>query len=76
MKLGIFLLIFGLFLAAIGVFAWQYAESSMWEAIIGEFFGYHEQYQQTLGVRAAGLGLTVFGGGLALGGMVRMIVKK
>jgi hypothetical protein len=76
MKLGIFLLIFGLALAAVGVFAWQYAQSSMWEAILGELFGYHEQYEQALLVRAAGLGLTVFGGGLALGGIVRMIVKR
>jgi hypothetical protein len=76
MKLGIFLLIFGLLLAAVGVFAWQYAESSMWEAIIGHLFGYHEQYEHAVLGKAAGLALTVFGGGLALGGIVRMIVKR
>jgi hypothetical protein len=76
MKLGIFLLVFGLLLAAAGVFAWQYAESSMWEAILGEFFGYHAEYSQALLVRAGGIGLTVLGGGLALGGIVRMIVKR
>lgn len=76
MKLGIFLLLFGLILAAIGVFTWQYAESSMWEAILGEFFGYHEQYEQALIARAGGMALTVLGGGLALGGLVRMIVKR
>lgn len=76
MKLGIFLLLFGLILAAIGVFTWQFAQSSMWEAILGEFFGYHEQYEQALIARAGGMALTVLGGGLALGGLVRMIVKR
>jgi hypothetical protein len=75
-KLGIFLLIFGLVLAAVGVFAWQYAQSSMWEAILGEFFGCHEQYEQALMARAGSIGLTVLGGGLAVGGIVRMIVKR
>jgi hypothetical protein len=76
MKLGIFLLIFGLLLAAIGVFAWQYTQPSMWEAILGDLFGYHEQSQWILIIRAAGLALTVFGGGLALGGIVRMILRR
>ncbi|MCD6599543.1 MAG: hypothetical protein J7L19_03115 [Dehalococcoidia bacterium] len=76
MKLGIFLLVFGLFLAALGVFAWQFAQSSMWETVLGEFFGYHEEYEQALMLRAGGLALTVFGGGIALGGLVRMIVKR
>jgi len=76
MKLGLFMLIIGLLFAALGVFAWQFAQSSMWEATLGEFFGYHEQYQQSLMLRAGGLALTVLGGGIALGGLVRMIVKR
>lgn len=76
MKLGIFLVIFGLILAGIGVAAWQYAQSAMWEAQLGEIFGYHEQYEQALLIRAIGLGVTVVGGGLFIGGIVRMIVKR
>jgi hypothetical protein len=75
-KLALFFLVFGLLVATIGVFLWQYAQSSMWEAILGEFFGYHQQYEQALLVRAGGIGLTVLGGGLAVGGIVRMIVKR
>jgi len=48
----------------------------MWEAILGEFFGYHAEYEKALLVRAGGIGLTVLGGGLALGGIVRMIIKR
>ena len=76
MKLGIFLLIFGLILAGVGVAAWQWAESAMWEAEFGEVFGYHQQYQEVLLTRAGGLGVAIFGGGLAIGGIVRMIVKR
>ena len=76
MKLGIFLLIFGLILAGVGVAAWQYAESAMWEAEIGEIFGYHQQYEKALLIRSGGLGIAVFGGGLAIGGIVRMIVTR
>jgi predicted negative regulator of RcsB-dependent stress response len=64
-KLGIFFLMFGLLLAAIGVFAWQYAQSNLWEAALGEFFGYHQQYEQALMVRAGGMASTIVGGGLA-----------
>jgi len=76
MKLGIFLLVFGLLIAAVGVFAWQYAQPSMWGATLGELFGFHEDYEEVVLIRAGGIGLTVFGGGLALGGIVRMIVKR
>ena len=58
------------------VFAWQYAQSHLSEAILDEFFGYHQQYEQTLMVRAGGMGLTIVGGGLALGGIVRMVVRR
>jgi len=76
MKLGIFFLVFGLLIAAVGVFAWQCAAPSIWEATLGELFGFHEEYEGALMLRAGGMALTVFGGGLALGGIVRMIVKR
>jgi len=72
MKLGIFLLVFGLLIAAVGVSAWQYVEPAMLEAIIGEY----SDADLLVLIRAGGIGLTVFGGGLALGGIVRMIVKR
>lgn len=35
-----------------------------------------QAYEQGTMVEAGGLGLTVLGGGLAIGGIVRMIVKR
>ncbi len=71
MKLGIFLLIFGLLIAAVGVAAFMYADpnTSFW-------IGGRLDVEQARLVDAVGMGITVLGGGLAIGGIVRMIVKK
>lgn len=77
MKLGVFLLVFGLLLAGIGIAAWQYAQSAVGGAYREGIFGSPpELYTWPLLFGAGGLGLTIFGGGLAVGGIVRMIVKR
>lgn len=75
MKLGIFLLIFGLVLAAAGVAAWQYG-LDLQSTFLGIPRHGQQAYEQGTMVEAGGLGLTVLGGGLAIGGIVRMIVKR
>lgn len=67
MKLGLFLLVFGLLLAAIGLGLWQYGSAGQvaWDIV-----------HSAGGTAAIGLGIAVFGGGLAIGGIVRMIVKR
>lgn len=66
MKLGIYLLIFGLLIAGAGAYAWQYYSPS--------FLGYRPQEaQQFLAMGIAGM---VVVGGLALGGIIRMVVKR
>jgi|GEM_PF-3173719 hypothetical protein len=74
MKLGIFLLVFGLILAGIGVAAWQYG-LDLSTTILGIPRNANE-YEIGTWCKAGGLGLTVLGGGLAIGGIVRMIVKR
>ncbi len=71
MKLGIFLLVFGLIIAGAGAAAWMYADpdTSLW---IGGILNVEEARM----VDAGGIGAVVIGGGLAIGGIVRMIVKK
>ena len=66
MKLGIFLLILGLLIAAGGEYVWQYYSPT--------FLGYRMQEAQQY--ISAGLGGMVVGGGMAIGGIVRMIVKR
>jgi len=66
MKTGIFLLIVGLLIAAGGVYVWQYYSPT--------FLGYRTQEAQQY--VSAGLGGMVVGGGLAIGGIIRMIVKR
>jgi hypothetical protein len=66
MKLGIFMLLFGLIIAAVGAGLWFFSEPT--------FLGYRSyEAQQNV---AFGLGGVVFGGGLAIGGLVRMIAKR
>lgn len=62
MKLGIFLLVFGVVLAAAGVAFWQYMLLHLGSASPIEI--------------AVGIGVTVLGGGLVLGGIVRMVLKR
>jgi len=66
MKTGIFLLIFGLLIAAGGAYAWQYYNPT--------FLGYRTQEAQQF--FSVGIGGMILGGGLAIGGIVRMIVKR
>ena len=71
MKLGIFMLVVGLILAGIGVATFIYADPNMsfWGATI---FNVEEAQM----VNALGIGATVVGGGLAVGGIIRMILKR
>jgi hypothetical protein len=70
-KLGIFMLIFGLILAGAGVAAFTYADPN-----VSLFIGGRLGVEQARIADAAGIGVTVLGGGLAIGGIVRMIVKR
>ena len=71
MKLGIFMLVVCLILAGIGVTSFMYADPNMsfWGATV---FDVEESWV----INAAGVGITVLGGGLAIGGIIRMIVKR
>lgn len=66
MKLGIFLLIIGLLIAGAGAFTWQYYNPN--------FLGYRTQEAQQF--FSLGIGSLILGSGLAIGGIVRMIVKR
>lgn len=69
MKLGIFLLILGLLLAGAGIAAWTYADPNV-------SFWFGGSVEEARMLDAAGLGVTVVGGGLAIGGIIRMVVKR
>ena len=71
MKLGISMLVVGLLLAGLGVFLWNFAGAQ------GPFTsGWFSSYEDQSLAEAIGMGLTVFGGGLSIGGIVRMVLKK
>lgn len=65
MKLGIALLIVGLILAAAGGFHWGFAHSYETESAWCYPF-----------CNALGLALMIFGGGLSIGGIIRMVLKR
>ena len=68
MKLGISMLVVGLIFAGFGVFLWDPGSSARY---------WLEPDLQTVALYVSiGKGVTVFGGGLAIGGIVRMILKK
>jgi hypothetical protein len=71
MKLGISMLVVGLLFAGFGFFLWNYAS-------LGGLSGSPTcgLPQDVATVEAIGMGMTIFGGGLAIGGIVRMIVKR
>lgn len=71
MKLGIFMLVFGLILAGVGVAVFTYADpnASFW-------LGGHLSVEEARIADAVGIGVAIIGGGLAVGGIVRMIVKR
>ncbi len=75
MKVGFTIFITGIIIAAIGVVFWQYGNSysqSLYDLI--------ESGNTKLDIarvaEASGLGIIVLGGGLAIGGLVRMILKR
>ena len=71
MKLGISMLVVGLLLAGFGFFLWNFAGAQ------GPFTsGWFSSYEDQSLAKAIGMGLTVFGGGLSIGGIVRMVIKK
>lgn len=63
MKLGIIMLVVGLLLAGFGVYLWNLAGAG---PVASNWFS----------TEAIGIGVTVFGGGLSIGGIVKMVVKK
>lgn len=70
MKLGISMLVVGLLFAGFGVFLWDPGSSARYML---------EPYSELRDIAlysSIGKGLTVFGGGLSIGGIVRMVVKK
>jgi hypothetical protein len=66
MKLGIFLLILGLLIAGAGAYTWQYYNPNL--------LGYRTQEAQQF--FSMGIGGMILGGGLAVGGIIRMVVKR
>jgi hypothetical protein len=71
MKLSISMLVVGLILAGLGVFLWQFAAGG---GLAGHpAWGFP---QEIATVEAIGMGLTVVGGGLSIGGIVRMVIKR
>jgi len=68
MKLGIAMLVVGLALAAFGVFMGSAASSAV---SCGE-----AEYREVALYESAAYGMLVFGGGLSIGGIVRMILKR
>ncbi len=71
MKLGISMLVIGLLFAGFGIFLWNFAGSA------GPFtHSWFSTYEAASMAKAIGMGVTIFGGGLAIGGIVRMIVKR
>jgi len=75
MKLGIFLLVFGLILAGAGIAAWQYG-GDLQSTVLGIPRHGSSDYQLGEMASAAGLGVLVLGGGLAIGGIIRMFIKR
>jgi len=71
MKLGISMLVIGLLFAGFGFFLWNFAGSQL-PFTSSWFLNYEDQSM----AQAIGMGVTVFGGGLSIGGIVRMIVKR
>lgn len=71
MKLGIFMLILGLILAGVGMAAWMYADPNMSFWLGGRF-----SVEEARMIDAGGIGAAIIGGGLALGGIIRMIVSR
>jgi len=71
MKLGISMLVVGLLFAGFGFFLWNYA--SLGGLSGSPAWGFPQEVAM---VKAIGMGMTVFGGGLTIGGIVRMIVKR
>lgn len=71
MKLGIAMLVIGLIFAGFGFFLWNFAGSA--GPLTSQWF---TSYEAAAMAKAIGMGVTVFGGGLAIGGIVRMIITR
>ena len=70
MKLGISMLVIGLIFAGFGVFLWDPGSSARY------WLEPYSELQDIALYMSIGKGLTVFGGGLTIGGIVRMVVKR
>ena len=67
MKTGIIMLIIGLIIAGVGVTAWLFSDS---------YLSTSPDDETIMLLQAGGLGAAIIGGGLGLGGIIRMIVKR
>lgn len=76
MKLGIAMLVIGLIFAGFGFFLWNWAGSA--GPLTPGLFGARWFASQGAAnmCKAIGMGVTVFGGGLTIGGIVRMIITR
>ena len=63
MKLGISMLVIGLLFAGFGVYLWKLADAG---PVASDWFS----------TEAIGMAVTVFGSGLSIAGIVRMVVKR
>ena len=70
MKLGISMLVVGLLIAGLGVFLWDPGSSARY------WFEPYSELRDIALYASIGKGLTVFGGGLSIGGIIRMVVKR
>lgn len=70
MKLGIAMLVIGLVIAGLGFGLWQFYSMEMALKEYAAASLLHARYVATA------KGATVFGGGLSIGGIVKMIVKR
>ncbi|MFC1919865.1 hypothetical protein ACFLWX_03650 [Chloroflexota bacterium] len=69
MKLGLALLIIGFLLIGGGIFLWLYADPS--RPLMTDITPWYSNIAD-----AAGIGVAIFGGGLVISGIVRMVVKR
>ena len=72
MKLGISMLIVGLLIAGLGIAAWNYGSGVTWWSALWS----GKDLEEAAMLSSIGMGMMVFGGGLSIGGIVRMVVKR
>jgi len=71
MKLGIFLLVLGLLIAGGGAAGWIYADPNL-----SIWYGVRLSAEDAQVVEAGSMGAMVVGGGLAIDGIIRMVLRR